>query len=368
MISGQPNNVAIIKQRAALLSKIREFFKQEKVLEVDTPLLCTYAATAMHIDPFICLSSKDFKLNNINDKNMNHNYLKFLQTSPEYAMKRLLAAGSEDIFQICKAFRADEIGNLHNPEFTILEWYRLGIDHHQLMENVGNLLNFVLSINIDSEHFNAINIHSEPKDLNIDISINKHDIMNNYYKIYKKSYREIFIKYVDCDPITSSLNQLKKLIIDNINLSKEFFASLTKQDCQELLFNHFVEPNLLGDKIIWFIYDYPVEQAALAKISTDSNNLQVAQRFEVYINGIELANGYHELLDVNLQLQRFTEDQLRRKTLGKFYIPIDHYFIDALEHGLPACSGVALGIDRLLMLQLQAKTLQEVILFPWGII
>lgn len=323
MINWQPNNISVIYERADLLSKIREFFNQENVLEVDTPLLCSYGATAAHIDPLICKDQKD--------------NLKFLQTSPEYAMKRLLATGSPDIFQICKAFRANEIGKLHNPEFTMLEWYRLGFDHHKLMENVSNLLLFVL----------------QTKDIK--------------YVIHKQSYRELFIKYVNCDPIVANLNELKSLIINNIDLSNNFLDDLNKQDCQELLFNHFVEPNLVGDNKIWFVYDYPKEQAALAKIVMDQNQNQVAERFEVYINGIELANGYHELLDVNLQKKRFKEEQLARQKLDKLSIPIDHYFIAALEHGLPVCSGVALGIDRLLMLKIKAKSLKEVILFPWEI-
>ncbi len=339
MISWQPNNLSVIHERAALLSKIREFFKQENVLEVDTPLLCRYAGTAVHIDPFVCKNLKDnldYLLDNKLSEQVNHN-LKFLQTSPEYAMKRLLAAGSSDIFQICKAFRANEIGKLHNPEFTMLEWYRLGFDHYKLMENVSNLLLFVLATK------------------------------DTKYVIHKQSYRELFIKYLNCDPIVANLIELKKLIINNINLSSDFLDDLDMQGCQELLFNHFVEPNFMGDNKIWFVYDYPKEQAALAKIVMDQNQDQVAERFEVYINGIELANGYHELLDVHLQKKRFLKEQLIRKTLSKLSIPIDHYFIAALEHGLPSCSGVALGIDRLLMLKIKAKSLEEVILFPWDI-
>ncbi|MGI9214287.1 MAG: amino acid--tRNA ligase-related protein, partial [Gammaproteobacteria bacterium] len=263
MISWQPNNLSVIQERAALLSKIREFFKQENVLEVDTPLLCRYAGTAVHIDPFICKDPKDnldYLLDNTLSEQVNNN-LKFLQTSPEYAMKRLLAAGSSDIFQICKAFRANEIGKLHNPEFTMLEWYRLGFDHYKLMENVSNLLLFVL----------------ETKDTK--------------YVVHKQSYRELFIKYLNCDPIVANLIDLKMLIINNINLSSDFLDDLDMQGCQELLFNHFVEPNFMGDNTIWFVYDYPKEQAALAKIVVDQNQDQVAERFEVYINGIELANG-----------------------------------------------------------------------------
>ena len=191
-------NLSLIKQRAVLLASIREFFKQQNVLEIETPLLCQHAATSLHIDP-IGASGR------------------FLQTSPEYAMKRLLSAGSGDVFQLCKAFRGSEIGNLHNPEFTILEWYRVGFNHHQLITDVDNLLNNILS------------------DVNI------------RYKINKISYREIFIKYLKLDPVLSSLSELKKLVIDNIELSEQFKVSMvnfTKKDCQELLFSNCIEPKI----------------------------------------------------------------------------------------------------------------------------
>jgi len=316
-------NLSLIKQRAVLLASIREFFKQQSVLEIETPLLCQHAATSLHIDP-IGASGR------------------FLQTSPEYAMKRLLSAGSGDIFQLCKAFRGSEIGNLHNPEFTILEWYRVGFNHHQLITDVDNLLNNILS------------------DVNI------------RYKINKISYREIFIKYLKLDPVLSSLSELKKLVINNIELSEQFKISInkdnfTKKDCQELLFSNCIEPKISKNHTIWFIYDYPVEQAELSNITTDQDGAKIAERFEVYVNGVEIANGYHELLDATLQKNRFLENQQMRQKLGKPHLEIDPYLIEALHFGMPNCSGVALGVDRLLMIKTQAKSIRDVLCFPWDV-
>jgi len=315
-------SLADIKQRAQLLNSIRMFFNARSALEVETPLLCQYAPTMPYIDPIAV---------DIHAKKST----RFLQSSPEYAMKRLLAYGSGDIFQICKAFRGQEQGVLHNPEFTMLEWYRLNFDHHQLMQEVIELLQFC--------------------------EIN--------YSIIKKTYREIFYKYLKLDPVLADVATLQQCIYDNINLSPQgerFTKSASKQDCQEMLFSHMVESNL-EHNTIWVIYNYPKEQAALAKIISDNDNIEVAARFEVYINGLELANGFYELADPVLQRQRFMEDQHIRAKLNKPSLDIDPYFMRALEHGLPRCSGIALGVDRLLMVKLKAVSIEQVISFPWDI-
>lgn len=322
--------IKVLQDRAKLLQQVREFFAVRKVIEVDTPLIGSYSATALHIDPIAVIDDPGDRL--ISNKS------RFLQTSPEYAMKRLLAAGSNDIFQICKAFRAKEAGRLHNPEFTMLEWYRCNFDHHQLMQEVTELLLYVLT--------------------DVDIS----------YQINKLSYREIFYKGVNVDPISTSLSDLRKLVKSKINLSKGLqadMANASKQDCQELLFTHIVEPMISQQNQVWCIYDYPEEQAALSRIVLDQFGDPVGQRFEVYVNGIELANGYHELTDAEIQYQRFVADQAQRKILNKQVLEIDPYLIAALEFGLPACSGVALGLDRLLMLKNKADEISEVICFPY---
>lgn len=332
-------SISVIKERSILLDRIRNFFRQQNVLEVETPLLCQYAPTSLHIDPIAVDLNSHFYNYNKSD-NTSNNKLRFLQTSPEYSMKRLLAAGSGDIFQLCKAFRDAEIGNLHNPEFTILEWYRVGFNHYQLMNDVDNLLKNIFS---DS---------------------------NNNYTSYKISYREIFSKYLKLDPVLSSIDDLKKLAVNKIELSdyfKNFLPTASKQDVQELLFSNCIEPEITKNHQIWFVYNYPIEQAALAKIAIDQDGVQIAERFEVYINGIELANGYHELLDANLQQERFIDDQKMRQKLGKSNLEIDPYLIAALNYGMPNCSGVALGVDRLLMIKTQAKSIKEVMCFPWEI-
>ena len=314
-------NLTIIKQRTELLANIRSFFKKLNVLEVETPMLCQYSITAPHIDPVEVSFKAGVK--------------RFLQTSPEYAMKRLLAAGFGDIFQICKVFRGMEVGALHNPEFTMLEWYRIGIDQHKLIEEIAKLL--------------------------IACGIN--------YAINKISYREIFNKYLKIDPVLADLKELKDLVYSKIKLSEQFKESMdnaNKKDCQELLFSHCVEPNLASNQV-YFIYNYPIEQAELAKINQEQDGENIAERFEVYINGVELANGYHELLDPILQQQRFLADQYMRRELGKPHLEIDPYLIAALNNGLPSCSGVALGVDRLLMVITQTNLMEGVICFPWNI-
>lgn len=321
MATNTINLIQKIRLRAKLLTTIRAFFNSLNVLEVETPLLCQYSATTPHIDPVL-----------VHDNNGNN---RFLQTSPEYAMKRLLASKAGDIFQLCKVFRNEEFGNLHNPEFTMLEWYKINFDHHQLMQEVQHLLN-TCGLN---------------------------------YQSRKISYREIFNKFLSIDPCLAELKDLKKLINNNIPLSqsfKDFLQDATKQDCQELLFSHIIEPKLTTN-IIWFIYNYPIEQAALAKINKDQDNVAIAERFEVYVNGIELANGFHELLDPVLQEQRFIEDQKMRQKLNKPYLAIDPYLIAALNTGIPNCSGVALGVDRLLMLLMETSSIKDVLCFPWDI-
>lgn len=325
-LSWEPTaSLAYIKQRSQLLNNIRVFFNARSVLEVETPLLCQHAPTMPHIDPIAVA------IHDISSKTSN----RFLQSSPEYAMKRLLAYGSGDIFQICKAFRGQEQGVLHNPEFTMLEWYRVDFDHHQLMQEVIELLQYC-----------GIN-----------------------YNVIKKTYREVFYKYLKLDPVLADLSELQKCVYNNINLSsqgKNFINNASKQDCQEILFSQIVEPNL-DHNTIWLIYNYPKEQAALAKIISDYDDIEVAARFEVYIDGVELANGFYELADPVLQRQRFIEDQNIRTKLIKPYLEIDPYFMQALEHGLPTCSGIALGVDRLLMLKVQAVSIDQVINFPWNI-
>lgn len=301
-----------LQLRAKLLADIRQFFSERQILEVETPLLSQHTVTDLHIESFAVPTSTQ-------------NY--YLQTSPEYAMKRLLAADSGSIFQICKAFRKGDSGTQHNPEFTMLEWYRLGFDHHQLMQEVDDFLKHC--------------IQSVPAE--------------------KKTYREIFIDLLKIDP-----NQitLKELQAQAKTFGYESQINDTIDDLLMFLFSHSIEPHI-GFKAPMIVYDFPAGQAALAKIRND--HPPVAERFEVYLNGMELANGFHELTNASEQRQRFLQDQTKREKQNFHSIEIDQRFITALESGLPNCAGVALGIDRLLMAKAQTKNIQDIINFPWSI-
>lgn len=293
-----------LRLRADLLSRIRQFFAERNVLEVETPLLCQHAVTDLHIESFQSES-------------------RYLQTSPEYAMKRLLAANSGPIFQICKAFRKEESGSQHNPEFTMLEWYRPGFNHHDLMDEMDALLQTIL------ETSSAERI----------------------------SYQALFLNTLNIDPHSTSLEHLQHCAKQH-----ELTITPTINDTDtllQILLNHFIEPEL-GKKAPTFIYDFPASQAALSKI-----NAGKAERFEVYVEGSEIANGFHELTNTEEQLKRFESDQKQRKQLNRYVPKIDTQLIKALKHGLPQCAGVAVGLDRLLMVLAKTKNIDDVIAFPW---
>lgn len=306
---------AILRMRAEIIAKVRNFFRQRGVLEVETPLLSQASVTDVHIHSIACQLSgfthKDF----------------YLQTSPEFAMKRLLAQGVDDIYQICKAFRNDEIGKLHNPEFTMLEWYRVGFDHLQLMAELDELLQFIA----DTKPCNKI------------------------------TYRDLFIKYLNLDPLQTSLNELRSCAklqgIANI-------IGMTDTNIDawlNLLLSHCIEPLLASDDKPVMIYNYPATQAGLAR--ADPGDPRVANRFELYWRGIELANGFYELTNANEQRQRFENDLLVRKQKGLPLVSLDERLLAALEHGLPDCAGVALGLDRFIMLIANARGIDEVMSF-----
>lgn len=304
--------IAALRQRAELLTTLRRFFSARNVLEVETPLLCSSGITDPSIEPFTTSSGGTPP--------------RYLQTSPEYAMKRLLAAFGEPMFQITRAFRAGETGARHNPEFSLLEWYRPGFDHHQLMDEVADLL---------CEYLGA-------------------------RPVEKVSYRQLFLRHLALDPFTASLTELEDAArqhLDAGDLSGDHDLWL------DLLMSHVLEPQL-GSGALTFIYDYPPSQAALARVVA-ADDVSVGQRFELYVEGVELANGYCELTDAVEQRQRFARDNALRRERGQSERPVDEYLLAALEHGLPDCSGVALGIDRLLMLAIGASRIQDVLAFDW---
>jgi elongation factor P--(R)-beta-lysine ligase len=301
-----------LQLRAQILEQIRHFFASRKVLEVETPLLYPSTIPSPNIHSFtsdynFCSTKKTL----------------YLQTSPEFAMKRLLAEGCGDIYQICKAFRNEEQGRLHNHEFTILEWYRIGYDHHKLMNEMDELLQFILNTK-SAERF---------------------------------SYQEIFLQYLEIDPLAADITTLQTCAAKH-GLNFQDLTTIDKDDWLQLLLNHCIEPHLGKHSSPTFIYGFPATQAALAKINAD--DMRVANRFEVYIDGIELANGFHELNDAEEQRQRFNTELQIRQELGLPTIPIDEAFLKALPN-LPACAGVALGIDRLLLIAAKTSTLADVL-------
>ncbi len=307
--------LANLKLRARVLGQIRAFFGKRGGLEGETPVLSHATVTDLHLHTF----STKAEIPGLGGPTRLH-----LQTSPEFSMKRLLAAGAGPIYQLCKAFRDQEAGRLHNPEFTMLEWYRPGWDHHRLMDEVQDLLTVVLG--------------TGPAE--------------------RRSYGEIFSTELGVDPHRDDAENLRRRALKH---GLEDIGGLDREGWLSLMMTQNLEPTL-GRGAPTFIFDYPTDQAALARIRHD--NPPVAERFEVYVEGVELANGYHELTDAGEQLQRFEQDLEARRSRGLPEPPVDHHLIDALNYGMPPCAGVALGIDRLIMLAAGASRLEEVIAFP----
>ncbi len=310
----------MLRARADLLSRIREFFAQAGVMEVETPVCSAYATT----DPAL-----ESLFTRYVGPGFPEGRRLFLQTSPEFPMKRLLAAGSGPIYQICKAFRDGEQGRLHNPEFTLLEWYRPGFDHHRLMQEVADLVNGLLP---------------------------------SIRAVESMSYAEAFQGLLGIDPHRASCRELRQYA-EHRTVPGAADLQLDRDGWLDLLLTHLIEPHL-GQGTLTFIYDYPASQAALARIR--SEDIPVAERFELYVDGVELANGFHELADAEEQRRRFDAGNERRREQGKEPLPVDRRLLDALRHGLPDCSGVALGIDRLLMLVTGVSRLDQVLAFPLG--
>jgi len=348
--------------RSQIIDLIREWFKQEGFLEVETPLMVKHPGMEPHLDLFSSeFISKDQKTT---DK-------RYLHTSPEYAMKKLLGAGFEKIFQITKAFRNAEIGDQHNPEFTMLEFYRSNADYQDIISDTENLIKFIVN--------------------SLELSDHQLSSFNAQQTWQKLSIREAFQQYADLD-----LDKLRDINQLSTAVQKKGYELKTDYDWDDLFFLimlNEIEPKLGFDKPI-FLYDYPASQAALAKknnhtceasgVASPCKGLAVrgseepsgsrrgvrdceafwAERFELYINGVELCNAFSELIDPIEQRQRLEEEQALRKKLGKDAYDIDEAFLEALKT-MPPSGGNALGIDRLVMVLLGKKSIEEVLLFPW---
>ena len=300
--------------RAKLIEEIRRFFTDRGLLEVETPVLSEFGVTDVHLATF---STEFISPFGEQSKTL------WLSTSPEYHMKRLLAVGSGPIFQIGKVFRNEEAGNRHNPEFTMLEWYRPHFDMYRLINEVDDLLQQILEC--------------PPAE--------------------SMSYQFAFQQYVGLDPLSADLSEL-------VEKAKKYQLMGAENESRDtllqFLFSAVVEPQI-GQEAPVVVYHFPASQAALAQIS--SEDLRVAERFEFYYKGLELANGFHELSDAREQLRRFQQDNLQREKMGLPVRAIDTRLLSALQAGIPNCSGVALGVDRLLMIAMGAEHIKEVISF-----
>ena len=307
-------NKEILYARAEMLSKARAYFSSKKILEIDTPALTKNPSIDVHIDVM-----QTFVLENETG---------YLHTSPEYLMKRLIAEGLGDIFFLGHVFRKGEIGDIHNPEFSMAEWYRKKISYDDFIDEVVEFINLF-------------------------IPAKRHT---------KKSYRKTLFDLTGIDYLETDIDTLQKFSKKHISLGNDSFFD--KDTLLNLIMTHLVEPHLGNDELFILNY-YPASQAALAKTKKIKDE-EVAERFEIYYKGIELANGFHELEDSLEQEKRFIKANEERKKLNKEQMPIDRKFLQALKKGLGDCCGVAVGFDRLLMLKLNKSSLQEILPFSWN--
>jgi elongation factor P--(R)-beta-lysine ligase len=304
-------DLSALKARAQLLKTLRNFFDQRDLLEVDVPVLARAAVTDPHIDSIVSQVCGESC---------------YLQTSPEFFMKRLLASGSGDIYSLGKAFRNGEAGRKHNPEFTMLEWYRVGWDEKRLMNEVAELIELCVPLS----------------------------------SIETLSYRELFQRHLSIDPHTETVENLKALA----NRYGEFDWQDGDRDLWlDVLMTHAIEPQM-GDGLV-LVFDFPASQAALARLDQDNHGEKIARRFEAYIAGIELANGYWELCDGDEQARRLEQDLKQRALLNLPQFPSDQHLVSALQSGMPPCAGVALGVDRLLMLATGTHDIRQLLAFPF---
>lgn len=309
----------VLKLRAQMLARIRGFFSEHDVLEVETPALSAAAATDPQLHSFTVRAAAA-------TTGTPH----YLHTSPEFAMKRLLAAGSGPIYQICHVFRDGEVGRLHNPEFTMIEWYRVDYDYHELMDEVAGIVLRALAG------------------------------MRTLAPTEKLTYREAFLNACGLDPHSATTREMMELA----HAREIVVTGLSIDDAagwRDLLLTQLVEPRL-GRGRLTLIYDFPASAAALARVRPGEP--PVAERFELYLDGIELANGFQELTDAQEQRRRFDRDRTLRARCGLAEVTFDERLIAALTHSLPACSGVALGFDRLVMLATGVTSVAQTMAFP----
>lgn len=312
-------SLEVLRLRARLLARVRRFFAVRAVLEVETPTLSAAATPAPHLDSFSVAyhgpaGPASGQL--------------YLHTSPEFPMKRLLAAGSGSIYQLCRVFRDGEAGAHHNPEFSLLEWYRVGFNLTQLIAEVEMLVRSVLC------------------------GVRELPVAEHH------TYRGLFIRYAGLDGLIATGAELRACLLQQGHQPPGGVADAEIDVWRDLVLTHIIEPQLSG---LVFVTEYPASQAALARIVP--TNPAVAERFECYLDGVELANGFHELADVTEQRQRFEQENATRTAIGRPTMPLDETMLAALTAGLPDCCGVALGFDRLLMQALNVEHIKDILAF-----
>ena len=307
-------SLATLRLRARMLETVRRHFAASGALEVETPTMVQAGVTDVHLESLEVHRADGTRAG-------------FLHTSPEYAMKRLLAAGAPDIWQLCRVFREGERGRRHNPEFTMVEWYRLGIDHHALMDDVERLLRAL----IETER--------------------------PVGPTRRVTYRDAFVESLGLDPLVAPLDTIRAALSGKgIDVPQSLAGE--RDALLDLAMSLAVAPAFAPDAIT-FLYDFPASQAALARIRGP-----VASRFEAFWGGLELANGFHELGDADEQARRFEADRAERRRRGQPDREPDLRFIAALAAGLPPCAGVAMGLDRVVMIAAGADSIDDVIAFP----
>ncbi|MFO0923430.1 MAG: EF-P lysine aminoacylase EpmA [Pirellulales bacterium] len=310
----------ILRQRAALLQSLRHFFDSRGMIEVQTPILSQDIVVDRHLDPLV-VEVEDFPPRH----GTSHTW--YLQTSPEQNMKRLLASGLEAIYQIGPVFRSGEFGPFHNPEFTMVEWYRVGEDFEGGITFLEELTTHLLAT-------------AQPM---------------------RATFAEVFQKHLGIDALESSMDALADVAMARGHVQDRTW-SMDRDDWINLLFSHDVQPQLGHEKPL-VVTHFPATQAALARIADE--DARTAERFEIFYRGVELANGYHELLDPSILRARNAIANAQRIEDGKTPLPSESRLLDAMESGLPACCGCALGFDRVVMLATESHSLRDVLCFPW---
>ena len=322
MTDWQPSaSFETLRLRARLNACIRTFFAERDVLEVETPVM----SVAGNTDPNIASFHLQFS-----GRTDGAPRTRWLRTSPEYPLKRLLAAGLGDCYELGRVFRDGEAGGRHNPEFTMLEWYRLGWDHQRLIDETAQLVQAALAL------------------------------VGRTATLKRIGYHDLYREHLGIDPHTANLEQLR----DAMGEVRIDPSGLTRDDWLDLLMTHRLQPTFASDQLL-AVHDYPASQCALARLG-ERDGVPVAERFELYLGPLELANGYHELADAAEQGQRFDRDLALRQQRGDTLPPRDERLLEALQAGFPHCAGVAMGIDRLLMAMLGSPRIADVVAFDFG--